>query len=108
MSETYTGWAPTSPADFSIVRHQLRTIIPSAAASAITSIAPDPNLPGPLGYIPFAGAAEGMVHFAGKAWDLAGALDEMLAQGLRQRGVPVPRLGVDTSSPSFVDTAGRH
>jgi hypothetical protein len=55
-----------------------------AAASAITNLAPDPSLPGPLGYVPFAGAAERLLGFAGAVSD---ALDAPINYGLGKIGL---------------------
>lgn len=52
----------------------IRTQIPSYLSSMVTNAGPDPRLPGPLGYIPLTGMAEGVVGTLGSVIDLGRAL----------------------------------
>src|SRR3954465_9955537 len=70
------------------------------ASSVVTNAAPDPALPGPLGYVPFAGEVEGLLgfghHIGSKAAQVA---NRVLPQSW---GLHIP------DPPDFMKTAGEH
>src|SRR3954468_14769969 len=71
----------------------------SAISTAITNVAPDPALPGALGYIPFAGTVEGTAGFA-----------HMLGAGAAKLGnAAVNRWGINIPDPpDILKQAGEH
>lgn len=74
----------------------VRLIAPRLGASFVTNFAPDPTLPGPLGYVPLAGFAERLGGFAGALGDL-GATGLNMALGTNFQG-----------SPQFLRDMGEH
>ncbi len=74
------------------------------ASTAITGLAPDPRLPGVLGYLPLAGTAEGV---AGAAGGLLNAGSEVVNAGLKAAtpaswGLRIP------GAPQWMTAAGQH
>lgn len=73
--------------------------IPSAGNAALSEtlglIAPDPKLPGPLGYIPFAGTAESLLGMGG----MVGRNAVRVANAATGSNIPNP--------PQFLDDAGQ-
>jgi hypothetical protein len=77
----------------------LRQSANSGISTAITNVAPDPALPGALGYIPFAGTVEGMLGFGHM---LGSGAAKLANAGLNRWGITIPE------PPEFMKTAGEH
>jgi len=54
--------------------HKLRILGPGALSAGLANYAPDPDLPGPLGYVPGPTAVEGVLGVLGHAWDAGRAV----------------------------------
>jgi len=54
--------------------HKLQLALPGGIAAGLANYAPDPDLPGPLGYVPGATVVEGITGVLGQAWDAGRAV----------------------------------
>ena len=93
--------APISPeVEASILA--LRNYGNAAASMPLTLAAPDPKLPGPLGYVPGAGAVEGALGTAGAAWQAGADLLNIDKGSLAHKwGLTVP------DAPKFLTGPGK-
>lgn len=96
---TFDPMDPYAGVDPDTARKLAGTVLPSIASAAVANIAPDPSLPGALGYIPFTGAAEGAASTLGLLYNLGRTGVNKLFGGY---GVNLP------PPPAVAEKAGEH
>lgn len=102
------GLDPNWPGvDQDTARKVIGTAVPGVASAVVANAGPDPSLPGPLGYIPFTGAAEGLAGTAGLLYNLVRAGTQKADKALE------PYIGNKYAlnlppAPEWMGAAGQH